>query len=164
MQWLANLSVRRAVFASVLMLTIVVVGLAGYRSLGVDAFPKVDFPTVSITTRLDGAAPEEVETQITDKIEAAVNTIPGSTISGDLERGREPGRRSAREGDRRGGAGGRPRLTTLPTSRGIDQPDSPLDPTPRPPPSQSRAAAVRRSRRSDKQIRRAIENIPGVGR
>jgi HAE1 family hydrophobic/amphiphilic exporter-1 len=77
MQWLANLSVRRSVFASVLMLVIVVVGIAGYSRLGVDAFPKISFPVVTVVTRLDGAAPEEVETQITDKIEAAVNTISG---------------------------------------------------------------------------------------
>jgi HAE1 family hydrophobic/amphiphilic exporter-1 len=45
--------------------------------LGLDRFPKVDFPTVVVTTRLPGAAPEEVETEITDKIEEAVNTISG---------------------------------------------------------------------------------------
>ena len=56
MQWLANISVRRAVFASVLMLSIVVVGLAGYRTLGVDAFPKIDFPVVTVVTRLHGGA------------------------------------------------------------------------------------------------------------
>ena len=59
------------------MLTVVVIGIAGYANLGVDAFPKIDFPVVVVVTRLDGAAPEEVETQITDKIEAAVNTISG---------------------------------------------------------------------------------------
>ena len=77
MQWLANISVRRAVFASVLMMAVVVVGIVGYFNLSVDAFPKIQFPIVSIVTRLDGAAPEEVETQITDKLEAAVNTISG---------------------------------------------------------------------------------------
>ena len=77
MQWLASISVRRAVFAAVLMLAIFVVGAASYRSLGVDYFPKVDFPMVSVITRLNGAAPKEVETDITDKIEAAVNTISG---------------------------------------------------------------------------------------
>ena len=46
-----------------------------FTQLGVDRFPKVDFPTVVVTTRLPGAAPEEVETEITDKIEEAVNTI-----------------------------------------------------------------------------------------
>src|SRR5579862_585705 len=77
MQWLARLCVRRPVFAAVLMLSITVVGIAGYFRLGLDQFPKVDFPVIAVTTRLDGAAPEEVETEITDKIEEAVNTIAG---------------------------------------------------------------------------------------
>ncbi len=77
MQALARLCVRRPVFASVLILALVVVGGVGYSRLGTDRFPKVDFPTISILTRLDGAAPEEVETEITDKIEEAVNTIAG---------------------------------------------------------------------------------------
>src|SRR4051794_33022756 len=77
MQWLAELCVRRPVFARVLMLVIVVVGAAGYGKLGLDQFPNVDLPFVVVTTRLDGASPEEVETDISDKIESAVNTISG---------------------------------------------------------------------------------------
>jgi hydrophobe/amphiphile efflux-1 (HAE1) family protein len=77
MQWLANVSVRRPVFATVLVLVICVLGLAGYSQLGVDRFPKVDFPTVVVLTKLPGSAPEEMETEISDKIEEAVNTISG---------------------------------------------------------------------------------------
>jgi len=77
MQWLAELSVRRPVFGTVIVLSLVVVGAFSYFRLGVDLFPKVDFPSVSITTRQTGAAPEEIETDITDKIERAVNTIAG---------------------------------------------------------------------------------------
>ena len=77
MQWLAAVSVKRPVFASVIVLVFVVVGIIGYTRLPVDRFPKVDFPTVAITTRLNGATPKEVETQITDKIEEAVNTVSG---------------------------------------------------------------------------------------
>lgn len=77
MQKLAEICVRRPVFASVLILSLVVVGLFSYRSLGVDRFPKVDFPWVTITTTLVGAGPEEVESEITDKIEEAVNPISG---------------------------------------------------------------------------------------
>ncbi|MCX6550405.1 MAG: efflux RND transporter permease subunit, partial [Acidobacteria bacterium] len=77
MQWLAALCVRRPVFASVLVLTLAVVGVFGYSQLGVDRFPKVDFPTIMITTRQPGAAPQQVETEISDKIEEAVNTISG---------------------------------------------------------------------------------------
>ncbi len=77
MQWLAELSVRRPVLACVLVLSLVVVGAFSYFQLGVDRFPKVEFPVVSITTRQAGAAPEDVETEITDRIERAVNTIAG---------------------------------------------------------------------------------------
>src|SRR6186997_3450610 len=77
MQWLAALCVRRPVFASVLILSLTVVGAFAFLQLGVDRFPKVDFPTVVVTTVLPGAAPEEIETEITDKIEEAVNTISG---------------------------------------------------------------------------------------
>ncbi len=77
MHKLAELSVRRPVFATVLILSLVVVGWFAYQQLGVDRFPKVDFPTITITTRLVGAAPEEIETDITDKIEESVNTIAG---------------------------------------------------------------------------------------
>jgi len=77
MQWLAAISVRRPVFASVIILVFVVVGVLGYTKLPVDRFPKIDFPTVSIVTRQDGATPKEIETEITDKIEEAVNTVAG---------------------------------------------------------------------------------------
>ncbi|MBI5535652.1 MAG: efflux RND transporter permease subunit [Deltaproteobacteria bacterium] len=77
MQWLAALSVRRPVFASVLILVVLVVGIAGYSKLGVDRFPKIDFPVVTVITRLPGAAPEDVETEISDKVEEAINTISG---------------------------------------------------------------------------------------
>jgi HAE1 family hydrophobic/amphiphilic exporter-1 len=77
MQWLASLCIRQPVLTWVLMLAIVVVGVVGYGSLGVDQFPKIDLPIILVTTTLSGAAPEEIETGVTDKIEAAVNTISG---------------------------------------------------------------------------------------
>ncbi len=77
MNKLAEICVRRPVFAAVLVLALVVVGLFSYRRLGVDRFPNIDFPFVTITTRLVGAAPEEIETEVSDKIEEAVNTISG---------------------------------------------------------------------------------------
>lgn len=77
MQWLAAISVKRPVFASVIILVFVVVGVLGYTRLPVDRFPKIDFPTVSIVTRQDGATPKEIETEITDKIEESVNTVAG---------------------------------------------------------------------------------------
>src|SRR5256886_7281992 len=77
MQKLAEICVRRPIFATVIILSLVVVGVVAYLQLGLDRFPKVDIPTITITTRLIGAAPEEIETDITDKIEEAVNTISG---------------------------------------------------------------------------------------
>src|SRR5919205_131300 len=77
MHKLAEICVKRPVFATVIVLSLVVVGWFAYQQLGVDRFPKVDFPTIVISTRLVGAAPEEIETDITDKIEEAVNTISG---------------------------------------------------------------------------------------
>jgi len=77
MQWLAEICVRRPVFASVLILSLTVVGIFAFGQLGVDRLPQVDFPTVAVTTRLPGAAPEQVESEVTDKIEEAVNTISG---------------------------------------------------------------------------------------
>src|ERR1043165_2397569 len=77
MQWLAELCVKRPVFASVLILSLTVIGAFSFTKLGVDRFPKVDFPTVVVTTVQPGAAPEQIETEVSDKIEEAVNTISG---------------------------------------------------------------------------------------
>ena len=77
MQWLAALCVKRPVFAWVLVLSLTVVGLFAFCRLGVDRFPNIDIPTISVTTRLPGAAPEQIETEVTDKIEESVNTISG---------------------------------------------------------------------------------------
>jgi len=77
MQKLAELCVNRPVFASVLVLILIVVGAFGYTQLGVDRYPKVDFPTVVVTSILPGSSPEAVETEITNPIEDSVNTISG---------------------------------------------------------------------------------------
>ena len=77
MQWLAEVCVKRPVFATMLVMSLVVVGVFSFFSLGVDLFPKVDFPTITVTVTNPGASPQEMETEITDKIEEAVNTISG---------------------------------------------------------------------------------------
>src|SRR5438094_6736499 len=77
MQWLAELCVKRPVFATVLILSLTVIGVFSFTRLGVDRFPKIDFPTITVTTVQPGAAHEQIETEITDKIEEAVNTISG---------------------------------------------------------------------------------------
>jgi len=77
MQKLAEICVRRPVFATMLILSITVVGLFSFRSLGVDLFPRIDLPTITVTVVNPGASPQEIETEITDKVEGAVNTISG---------------------------------------------------------------------------------------
>jgi hydrophobic/amphiphilic exporter-1 (mainly G- bacteria), HAE1 family len=77
MQKLAEICIRRPVFAAMIVLALVVVGAASYFQLGVDRFPSVDLPTVSVRTQLAGASAEEVETLVSQPIEEAVNTVEG---------------------------------------------------------------------------------------
>ncbi|HXW07550.1 MAG TPA: efflux RND transporter permease subunit, partial [Vicinamibacterales bacterium] len=79
MQKLAEICIRRPVFASMLVLGLVVTGAASWFGLAVDRFPAVDLPNVRIRTILPGASPEEAEVQISQRIEEAVNTAPGIT-------------------------------------------------------------------------------------
>jgi len=74
---LVELFIRRPVFASMLIATLVVVGIASFLHLRVDRFPSVDVPTVSVRTMLPGASVEEVETLVSQRIEEAVNTVEG---------------------------------------------------------------------------------------
>ena len=77
MQKLAEICIRRPVFATMLILSLVVVGLAGYQNLGVDRVPSVDLPTLFVRTSLPGASPEEMETEVSQRLEEAVNTVEG---------------------------------------------------------------------------------------
>ena len=77
MQWLAEICVHRPVFATVIVLFLTVVGGFSFFTLGVDRFPKIDLPTISVRTSNPGAAPEEIETEITEVIEGVLNTVPG---------------------------------------------------------------------------------------
>ncbi|HEX8397026.1 MAG TPA: efflux RND transporter permease subunit [Pyrinomonadaceae bacterium] len=77
MQWLAEVCVKRPVFATMLILSLVTVGTFSFFSLGVDLFPKIDFPTITVTVINPGASPQEIETEITEKVEEAVNTVSG---------------------------------------------------------------------------------------
>jgi len=72
-----DLFVRRPVFASMLIASLVVVGIAGLERLRVDRFPSVDLPTVMVRTTLPGGATEEVENLVSRPVEEAVNTIEG---------------------------------------------------------------------------------------
>ena len=74
---LAALCVRRPVFATMLIMALVVLGVASFRELGIDQYPKIDLPIVTVTTTLPGASAEEMESEVTKTIEEAVNTIQG---------------------------------------------------------------------------------------
>jgi HAE1 family hydrophobic/amphiphilic exporter-1 len=77
MQKLAEICIRRPVFATMIVLSLVVVGAASFFRLGVDRFPSVDLPTVSVRIGLPGGSPEEVESLITQQVEEVVNTVDG---------------------------------------------------------------------------------------
>jgi hydrophobic/amphiphilic exporter-1 (mainly G- bacteria), HAE1 family len=77
MQKLAEVCVRRPVFAVMLILAMVVVGAVSYGRLGIDRFPDIDLPIISVRTTLLGASPEEIETTVTRRIEDAVATVEG---------------------------------------------------------------------------------------
>ena len=77
MQWLAEICVHRPVFATVIVLFLTVIGGFSFFTLGVDRFPQIDLPTVTVQTSNTGAAPQEIETEVTDIIEGAVNTVTG---------------------------------------------------------------------------------------
>jgi HAE1 family hydrophobic/amphiphilic exporter-1 len=77
MQWLAGLSVRRPVLASVIILAMVFLGAFSYSHLNIERWPNVDIPIIVVTVSDPGASPEEIESDVTNKIEDAVNAISG---------------------------------------------------------------------------------------
>lgn len=74
---LSKIAIRRPVFTTMIVGALIVFGWVSYKRLGVDLFPKVEFPIVTVVSTLPGADPETVETTVTDIIEEAVNTISG---------------------------------------------------------------------------------------
>jgi HAE1 family hydrophobic/amphiphilic exporter-1 len=172
MQKLAEICVRRPVFATMLIMTLMVLGVFSYNRLTVERFPRVEFPTITVTTRLPGAAPQEVETEITDKIEEAVNTISGidelrSTssegvslvfVTFELERDLDSAAQDVRDKINRA-------LPNLPQT--IEQPTiEKLDPDASP--IMTISVASNRSVRemteyADKVLRRQVESVNGVG-
>jgi len=75
--FLSDLSIKRPVLATMMIMALVVLGLFSYRRLGIDQFPDVEFPFLVIQTRYIGASPESVEREVTKKIEEQVNTVEG---------------------------------------------------------------------------------------
>ncbi|HEY9433213.1 MAG TPA: efflux RND transporter permease subunit [Blastocatellia bacterium] len=172
MQKLAEICVRRPVFATMLIMTLMVLGVFSYNRLTVERFPRVEFPTITVTTRLPGAAPQEIETEITDKIEEAVNTISGIDelrsnssegvslvfVTFELERDLDEAAQDVRDKINRA-------LPNLPDN--IEQPTiEKLDPDASP--IMTISIASNRSLRemteyADKTMRRQIESVNGVG-
>jgi len=74
---LSNTSIKRPIFATVMILALVVLGIFSYRRLSVEMFPNVEFPIVSVVTTFAGASPETVEREVSRRIEEAVNQIAG---------------------------------------------------------------------------------------
>ncbi len=75
--WFTRVSLHNPVFATMVMLALVVLGLFSYQRLQIDQFPNVDFPVVVVITEYPGAAPEIVESEVTKRIEEGVNSIAG---------------------------------------------------------------------------------------
>ena len=77
MMWLVDLSIRRQVFAIMIIAALVGLGMLSTDRIGVALFPNIELPYVSVTTVLEGASPETVESEISDIIEENINTIDG---------------------------------------------------------------------------------------
>jgi HAE1 family hydrophobic/amphiphilic exporter-1 len=75
--WFTRVSLKNPVFATMLMLVFVVMGLFAFQKLKVDQFPNIDFPVVVVLTEYPGASPEIVESEVSKKIEESVNSIAG---------------------------------------------------------------------------------------
>jgi len=167
-----SIFVHRPVFTTMVIATLVVLGLASFAQLGVDIFPKVDLPTITITTRLPGASPEEIESQITKPLEEVINTISGldelrsSTIEGQsqifatfiLERNVQEAANDVRE--KVGTVLARlPVGTESPIVEKVDPDSSPV---------MAVVVSGRRSAReiteiADKRVKRALETVKDVG-
>ena len=75
--FITDIAIRRPVTTFMMMLALVVFGVVGYVRLGVDQYPDVDFPVVTVTTIFEGASPDVVEENVTDVIEEEITTIEG---------------------------------------------------------------------------------------
>src|SRR3972149_8210128 len=84
--FLSNLSIKRPVLATVMMLALVTLGSASYRRLAIDLYPNVEIPVITIVTIYPGASPETVEREVSKRIEEAVNPIAGVRHVGSTSR------------------------------------------------------------------------------
>jgi HAE1 family hydrophobic/amphiphilic exporter-1 len=174
MQWLAELCVKRPVFATVLSLVILVVGSVFYAQLGVDQFPKIDFPVIVVTTVLPGSSPEDIETDITDKVEGGGQHHQRHRRAAQQQlRGRLAGHHSVRAGEERrrrraGGAAEDQHGAARAAASGVDPPIvQKFDPDAQPVlfiALQATRADVREiTDIADRVVRRRLESVNGVG-
>ncbi len=77
MKALIRLFIRHHVFAAMLSAVVVLFGVVSFSRIGVDRYPNIDFPLISVVTTLPGASPEVVDSSVTNIIESAVNSVPG---------------------------------------------------------------------------------------
>ncbi|HYR11332.1 MAG TPA: efflux RND transporter permease subunit, partial [Longimicrobium sp.] len=75
--FLSDVSIKRPVFATMMMVTLVVLGVAGYRRLAIDEYPDVSYPVVVAQTTYPGASPEVMEREVSRPIEEVLNTVQG---------------------------------------------------------------------------------------
>ena len=75
--FLSDVSIKRPVFATMLMLALLVFGLVSYTRLAIDEYPDITYPVVSVNTSFPGASPEVMERDISRPIEEALNTVQG---------------------------------------------------------------------------------------
>src|SRR5919112_1729797 len=75
--FLSDISIRRPVFATMMMVTLVVLGIVAYQRLSLDEYPDVTYPVIIVQTSYPGTSPEVMERQISRPIEQAVNTVQG---------------------------------------------------------------------------------------
>lgn len=172
MQWLAEICIKRPVFALMLTMALVVAGSAAYLQLGIDRFPKLDLPSVFVRTAYPGATGDEVETEITQILEDAVATVAGidelRSISTDgqslllitfnLDRPIDAGTQDVR--DAIGGVMNRlPRGVDPPVVRKQDTDSSPILTLAVAGPRQPRELYLL----ADRYVKNIVESAPGVG-
>jgi HAE1 family hydrophobic/amphiphilic exporter-1 len=169
---LAEVSVKRPVFAIMMTAALIVLGAFSYEGLGLDLMPKTDQPNVNVRVQLPGASAEEIETQITKRVEEAVNTISGidelraSSRQGEgevnitftLERDIESATQDVR--DKVGAVVGQfPRDARVPQIQKVDPDASPI--------LQFNVYGPRNQKEitqiADKQIKQVLETIKDVG-
>src|SRR5688572_25895186 len=75
--FLSDVSIKRPVFATMLMVLLVVLGIVGFKRLAIDEYPDITYPIVSVRTNYRGASPQVIEREVSRPLERALNTVPG---------------------------------------------------------------------------------------